>query len=79
MINVILRVYFDVFRQTSHFNFRSSKLDLFYVFRVFLDIRRRGGLLINVFLRVYFDVFRQTSRFTFPSSKLILLSVFGVL
>ena len=60
-----MRVYFDVFRQPSHFNFQTSKLSSFYVFGVFLDSRGRGGPLINVLLRVYFDVFRQTSRFYF--------------
>ena len=39
--NVFLRVYFDVFRQSSRFNFRPSKQGSFYVFGVFVD--SRGG------------------------------------
>ena len=58
LINVFLRVYFDVFQQTSRLKFCSSKQSSFYVFGVFVDSRGRGGPLINVFLRVYFDVFR---------------------
>ena len=41
LINVFLRVYFDVFRQSSCFNFRPSKQSSFYVFGVFVD--SRGG------------------------------------
>ena len=37
MINVFLRVYFDVFRQSLRFNFRRSKQSSFYVFGVFVD------------------------------------------
>ena len=40
--NVFLRVYFDVFRQTSRFKFRLSKQSSFYVFRVFVDSRGGG-------------------------------------
>ena len=69
LINGFLRVYSDVFRQSSHFNFRSSKQNSFYVFRVFVDNRGSGGPLINVFLKVYFDVFCHTSRFKFRSSR----------
>ena len=58
LINVLLRIYFDVFRQISRFFFIRS---MFYEFLV--DIRGRGEPLINVFLRLYFDVFRQTSHF----------------
>ena len=57
MINVFLRVYFDVFCQNSRFYFPSSKQSYFYVLRVFVDSRGRGGPLINVLLSVYFDVF----------------------
>ena len=42
LINVFLRVSFDVFRQSSRFNFRRSKQSSFYVFGVFVD--GRGGL-----------------------------------
>ena len=38
LINVYLRVSFDVFRQSSCFNFRPSKHSSFYVF-----VDRRGG------------------------------------
>ena len=41
LMNVILRVNFDVFGQSSRFNFRSSKQSSFYVFGVFLC--SRGG------------------------------------
>ena len=41
LINVFLRVYFDVFRTSSRFNFRTSKQSSFYVFGVFVD--SRGG------------------------------------
>ena len=78
MINVFLRVYFDVFRQNSRFKFRSSHQSLFYVFEVFVDSGARRGPLINIFLRVYFDVFRQTSHLNLRSSKLNLFYVFGV-
>ena len=57
LINVFLRVYFDVLRQSSCFNFHPSKQSSFYVFGVF-EIVEGGGPLENVFLRVYFDVFR---------------------
>ena len=53
LINVLLRVYYDVFGQSSRFNFRPG---------VFVD-SRGGGRQINVFLRVYFDVYRQSLRF----------------
>ena len=39
LINVFLRVYFDVFRQCSRFNFRQSKQSSFYIFGVFVDSR----------------------------------------
>ena len=39
--NVFLRVYFDVFRQSSRFNFRPSKQSSFYILNVFVD--NRGG------------------------------------
>ena len=41
LINVFLRVYFDVFRQSSRCNFRPSKQSSFYVFGVFVDSRGR--------------------------------------
>ena len=79
LINVFLRVYFDVFRKSSRFNFRTSKQSSFYVFRVFGDsIGGDGEPLINVFLRVYFDVFRKTTRFHFRTSKQSSFYVFGV-
>ena len=65
MINIFPMVYFDVFRQTSRFNLRSSNQSLFHVFGVFVDSRGRGRPLINVFLRVYFDVILQTLRFNY--------------
>ena len=43
LINVFLRVYFDVFRQSSRFNFRPSKQSSFYVFGVFVHSRGRGN------------------------------------
>ena len=45
MINVFLKVYFDIFRQNSCFHFRLSKQSSFYVFVVFVDSRGRGGTL----------------------------------
>ena len=42
LINVFLRVYFDVFCQNSRFYFPSSKQSYFYVIRVFVDSRGRG-------------------------------------
>ena len=42
LIKVFLRVYFDVFRQTTRFNFRPSKHDSFYVYGVFVDSRGGG-------------------------------------
>ena len=41
LINVFLRVYFDVFRKSSRFNFRPSKQSSFCVFGIFGD--SRGG------------------------------------
>ena len=49
MINVFVRVYFDVFRQSSLCNFRLLKQSSFFVFGVFVDI----------------DGFRQSSRCNF--------------
>ena len=43
LVNVFLRVYFDVFRQSLCFNFRTSKQSSFYVFGVFVDSRGGGG------------------------------------
>ena len=37
MANLFLRVYFDVFRQSSCFNFRPSKQSSFYIFGVLGD------------------------------------------
>ena len=42
LINVFLRVYFDVFRQSSCFNFRPSEQSSFNVFGVFVDSRGGG-------------------------------------
>ena len=42
LINVFLRAYFDVFRQTTRFNFRPSKHGSFYVYGFFVDSRVRG-------------------------------------
>ena len=42
LINVFLRVYFDVLRKRSRFNFRPSKQSSFYVFGVFGDSRGGG-------------------------------------
>ena len=39
LINVLLRVYFDVFRQSLRFEFCLSKQSSFYVFAVFVDSR----------------------------------------
>ena len=50
LINVSLRVYFDVFRQSLRFNFRSSKESSFYVFGVFED--GRGGSILTDFNKV---------------------------
>ena len=47
LINVFMRVFFDVFRQTSHINFMPSLIIIFYL------------PLINVFLRVFFDVLQK--------------------
>ena len=69
VINVFVRVYFDVFRQSSRCNLCPSKQSSLYVFRVFVDSKGKGGSLINVFLRAYFDVFRQSSRFNFLIKK----------
>ena len=55
MINVFLRVYFEVFRQSSRFNFRRSKQSSFYVFGVFLHCR-------GVSLLTYFDKVRVVIR-----------------
>ena len=40
--NVFLRVYFDVFGQSSCFNFRPSKQSSVYVFGVFIGIIKWG-------------------------------------
>ena len=40
-----VRVYFDVFRQSSRFNFRRSQQRSFYVFRVFVN--GRGGSILT--------------------------------
>ena len=48
-----MRIFFDVFRPTSHINFLLSLIFIFF------------GPLINVFLRVLFDVFRQTLHINF--------------
>ena len=53
MINVFLRVYFDVFRQSSRFNFRPSKHSSFYVFGIFLDSRGGNRARYLYFLRFY--------------------------
>ena len=37
LINVFLRVYFDVFRRSLRFNFRASKQSSFYIFGVIVD------------------------------------------
>ena len=42
LINVFLRVHFDVLRQSSCFNFRTSKQSWFYVVGVF-EIVEGGG------------------------------------
>ena len=78
LVNVFLRAYFDVFPQSSRFNFRPSKQSSFYVLGV-LYISRGRGPLINVFLRVYFDVFRQSLRFNFHPLKQSPFYVFGFL
>ena len=51
LINVFLRVYFDVFRRSSRFNFRRSKQSSFYVFLVFVD--GRGGSILTCFDKVH--------------------------
>ena len=38
LLNVFMRLFFDVFRQSSRFNFRRSKQSSFYVFGVFIVI-----------------------------------------
>ena len=40
LINLFLKVYFDVFRQCSRFNFRPTKQGSFYIIEVFVDSRR---------------------------------------
>ena len=45
MINVFLRVYSDVFRQSLRFNFRRSKQSSFYVFGLLVDGRGGGSIL----------------------------------
>ena len=42
LINVFLRVYFDVCRQSVRFNFRPSKQGSFFVFGVLVDSTGRG-------------------------------------
>ena len=42
LINVFLRVYFDVFRQTTRFKNRTIKRSLFNVFDIFVDRIGRG-------------------------------------
>ena len=56
--NVFLRVYFDVFRQSSCINFRPSKQSSFYVFEVFVDSRGRG----NPVKRICEGVFTRFSK-----------------
>ena len=77
LINVFLRVYFDVFPQSLWFHFRTSNLSSIYVLWVFVD-SIGGGPLVNVFLRVYFDVFRKSSCFNFRPSNQSSFYVFGV-
>ena len=70
MINVFLRVYFDVFRQSPCINFRPSEQSSLYVFGVFVD--SRGGvteLVIYVF-GVFIGIIGGTS------DKLSLVSSF---
>ena len=50
LINVFHLVNFDVFRQSSHFNFRRSKQSSFYVFGVFVN--GRGGSILTYFNKV---------------------------
>ena len=42
-INIFLMVYFDVFRQSSRLNFRTSKQSSLYLLGVFVDSRGRGA------------------------------------
>ena len=47
--NVFLRVYFNVFRQSSRFHFRTSKQSSFYGFGVYVD-SRGGFYVVGVFV-----------------------------
>ena len=77
LINVFLRVYFDVFRQSSPFNFRQSKHSSFYVFGVFVD--SSGG---TPYKRIHERLFlRFWTKFAFqffPKKTGFIIYVFAV-
>ena len=86
LINIFLRVYFYVFRQTSRLNFCPSKQSSFFSgTEIYIPERVDtshhlwinftflcgGGPLINVSLSVYFHVFRQSSLFNLRLSNIV--------
>ena len=71
MINVFLRVYFDVSRQRSRFNFRRSKQTSFYVFGLFVD--GRGGSILTYVDKICFVICTNQNRVRSMFLELLLI------
>ena len=72
LINVFLRVYFDVFRQSLRFNFRRLKQSSFYVFGVFVNCR--GGSILTYFDKVRVVIFAHQNRVRSMFLEFLLIS-----
>ena len=71
MINVFLRVYSDVFRQSLRFNFGRSKLSSFYVFGLLVD--GRGGSILTYVDKVCVVICAHQNRVRSMSLEFLLI------